>query len=163
MNIHGHVCKGRSCQYYAPSLFFYCKAKVFINNWGQGGGGERQARRWGRGKGPRGRREPAGGARGPSAGSLGGPHSGSGGPLFKQRVPGLPAPPALAGEHAGLQGRVAPNTLVLTLVCRGLGLEDLSVSSRGLELHFRAFSGRLGGPQVFLNNFLKCGVVPLRE
>ena len=42
---------------------------------------------------------------------VGGPLSGKGAPLFKQWVPGRPARPAWAGEHAGLQGRVAPKTL----------------------------------------------------
>lgn len=41
----------------------------------------------------------------------GGPRSGRGAPLFKLRVPGRPARPAWAGEHAELQGRVAPKTL----------------------------------------------------
>lgn len=41
----------------------------------------------------------------------GGPRSGRGAPLFKLQVPGRPARPAWAGEHAELQGRVAPKTL----------------------------------------------------
>lgn len=54
-------------------------------------------RREGRGDGARGR--------------FGGTPHGKGGPLFKQRVPGRPAHPAWAREHAALQGRVAPKTL----------------------------------------------------
>lgn len=43
--------------------------------------------------------------------ACGGPRSGRGAPLFKLQVPGRPARPAWAGEHAELQGRVAPKTL----------------------------------------------------
>lgn len=43
-------------------------------------------------------------------GSFGGTPLGKGGPLFKQRVPGRPKWAAWAGEHAELQGRVAPKT-----------------------------------------------------
>lgn len=155
MNIHGHVCKGRSCQYYAPSLFFYCKAKVFINNWGQGGGGERQARRWGRGKGPRGRREPAGGARRPSAGSLGGTPLGKWGPFVQTASPGAPCTASLGRrprraarsrgpQHAGIDPRL-----------QGSRVGGPVYIEPGARVTFSDFQWALGGPARFLNNFFK--------
>lgn len=81
---------------------------------------------------------------------LGGPRSGSGAPLFKQRVPGRPAPPAWAREHAGLQGRVAPKTLGIDPCLQGSPLGGPVWSEPGARVTFSGFQWVPGGPASIL-------------
>lgn len=128
---------------------FIAKQKCLLIIGGRVGAG---SGRLGAGAGARGRADAGNRREGRADGArvvLGGPRTGRGALCSSSESRG--ALHAQPGPESTPRCKVAwpPRRWELTLVCRGLGLGDLSGASQGLRSHFRALSVRLGGRKYF--------------